>query len=117
MVPLFPLCLSKDWLRLGPSPGHVTMWAELWVPVGTLTPHRAGSASEYSPTLKSSSINVRAPTDSTRPASLRMRGGGLLTYCFLVFRSSSPTVRWDEVEIQKREDWALGTSVTTKCLE
>lgn len=68
------------------------------------------------PNSESSSINVRAPTDSTRPASHRLRGGGLLTHCFLVFRSSSPTVRWDEVGTQKREDWALSTSVTTKCL-
>lgn len=118
-MPLFLFCFSKDRLRQGPSPGDATMWAELWVPVGTLTPHRAGSA-WYGLTWKNSSINVRAPADSARPASLRMRGGGLLTHCFLVFRSSSPTVRfgmkWELMGTQKREDWALGTSVSTKCL-
>lgn len=119
-MPLFLFCFSKDRLRQGPSPGDATVWAEPRVPVGTLTPHRAGSAWEYGLTLKNSSVNVRAPADSARPASHRMRDGGLLTHCFLVFRPSSPTVRfrmkWELVGTQKREDWAQGTSISTKRL-
>lgn len=119
-MPLFLFCFSKDQFRQGPSSGVATMGAELRVPVGTLTPHRTGSAWEYGLTSKSSSISVRAPADSARPASLRMRGGGLLTHCFLVFGSSSPTVRfgmkWELVGTQKREDWALCISVGTKDL-
>lgn len=82
------------------------MGAELRVPVGTLTPHRAGSAWEYGRTLKSSSISVRAPADSARPASLRRRGGGLLTHCFLVSHSQVQ----DEVGVRENtEEGGLGT--------
>lgn len=57
---------------------------------------------ELAPPANTAQLRKAHPSMSGLPLTapgqpcLALRGGGLLTHCFLVFRSPSPTVRWDE---------------------